>query len=82
MYENLQPHKLFRCRFATDVIKNVNNMEQAMGNTKLQHCCSCPELFIHCLGTVLSPSDSQTVGHKNHQQPTSPQLIGNPIQKT
>lgn len=61
----LQPHKLFRCRFATDGIKGFNNMEQAMENAKLQHCCSCPELFRNCLGAVLSPSDSQTVGHKN-----------------
>lgn len=61
----LQPHKLFRCRFATDGIKGFNNMEQAIENAKLQHCCSCPELFMNCLGAVLSPSDSQTVGHKN-----------------
>lgn len=49
--------------------KVFNNMDRAMENAKLQHCCSCPELFIQRSRAFLFPSDSQTVGHKqNHQK--------------
>lgn len=44
----LQPHKLLRRRFATNVIK---------GNCK---AVALLLVFIHCLGAALSPSDLQT----------------------